>query len=71
MRATSKRTLKPLERTPKPASGSGYHNCLNCPVCGTEDCKILQELGMYCETAVAAFEATRGEAQRRRETEAD
>jgi hypothetical protein len=35
------------------------HTCLECPVCGTESCKTLQELGMYCETAIAAAEASR------------
>ena len=45
-----------------PAKGSrpdaqAGHTCLRCPACGTECCNILQELGMYCETAQAASEA--------------
>ncbi len=35
------------------------HTCIECPVCGTETCKTLQGLGMYCDTAIAAAEATR------------
>jgi len=35
------------------------HTCIECPVCGTEACKTLQDLGMYCETAIAAAEASR------------
>jgi len=42
-----------------PASGSslndeGYHTCARCPVCGTEECKMLEQLGMYCTTKCAA-----------------
>lgn len=42
-----------------PASGSalrpvGHHTCVGCPVCATETCEVLQELGMYCETECAA-----------------
>ncbi len=38
-----------------------HHTCIECPACGTETCKILQELGMYCDTAIAATEAWRAE----------
>jgi hypothetical protein len=34
-----------------------HHTCIECPACGTETCKTLQELGMYCDTAIAASEA--------------
>jgi hypothetical protein len=45
-----------------PASGSslnpeGHHTCTRCPVCASEECKVLEELGMYCETMCAASEA--------------
>jgi len=36
-----------------------HHSCVECPACGTETCKTLQELGMYCDTAIAATEASR------------
>jgi hypothetical protein len=34
------------------------HTCVECPVCGTETCKTLQDLGMYCNTEIAASEAS-------------
>jgi hypothetical protein len=45
-----------------PAIGSGeekagHHTCMRCPVCATETCKVLQELGMYCETQCSVTEA--------------
>ena len=45
-----------------PASGSslsteGHHTCARCPVCATEECKVLEQLGMYCMTMCAASEA--------------
>lgn len=45
-----------------PAKGSGavpdaHHTCMRCPVCATETCKVLEDLGMYCETMCAASEA--------------
>ena len=42
------------------------HTCIECPACGTETCKVLQDLGMYCDTACAAYEAMRGEPRRNR-----
>jgi len=45
---------------------AGHHTCILCPKCGTEECKTLQDLGMYCDTAVAAFEAMRGDSSRKR-----
>jgi len=48
------------KRSPTPpARGStkrpeGPHTCVRCPVCASETCRILQELGMYCETQCAA-----------------
>jgi hypothetical protein len=35
------------------------HTCMECPACGSETCKLLQELGMYCDTVIAAAEASR------------
>jgi hypothetical protein len=36
----------------------GHHSCTECPVCGTEECFILQDLGLSCDTAQAAQGAT-------------
>lgn len=49
-----------------PASGSslnseGHHTCTRCPVCASEECKVLEELGMYCETMCAASQAEAAE----------
>jgi hypothetical protein len=45
-----------------PASGSslnaeGHHSCARCPVCASEECKVLEQLGMYCQTMCAASQA--------------
>ena len=45
-----------------PSSGpslnpEGRHTCALCPVCGSEECKMLEQLGMYCMTMCAASEA--------------
>ena len=32
----------------------GHHTCTRCPVCGMEECAVLQDLGMACNTAQAA-----------------
>jgi len=45
-----------------PESGSslnteGHHTCTRCPVCSTEACAVLEELGMFCETMCAASQA--------------
>lgn len=37
----------------------GHHTCTRCPVCGQEECAVLQDLGMACDTAQAAEEAER------------
>lgn len=34
-----------------------HHTCTRCPACGTEECNVLQDLGMTCETMCAASEA--------------
>lgn len=56
-----------------PAKGSragadGHHTCIRCPSCGTESCEVFQELGTYCDTAVAATEAM---AERREQARSD
>jgi hypothetical protein len=58
MSGPSRQAPKPLQRKGMPARSEGHHTCILCPVCATEECKILQALGMYCDTACAAFEAT-------------
>ena len=35
----------------------GHHRCTECPVCGTEECRVYQDLGMACDTAQAARES--------------
>jgi hypothetical protein len=47
------------------ASGKDrYHSCKDCPICGTEECRTMQDLGMFCATHVAATEASRGKRRR-------
>jgi hypothetical protein len=48
-----------LRRKPAAPIASGTHSCLQCPACGTEACRTLQELGMYCDTLTAVSEAVR------------
>ena len=35
--------------------------CTSCPVCGSEECLMLEELGTYCATMTATSLATRKE----------
>ena len=42
-----------VDQTPTPFS------CMRCPVCGSEECEALEELGMYCEVKASASQATR------------
>jgi hypothetical protein len=35
--------------------------CTECPVCGTEECRTLEELGHYCATMTAASLARKDE----------
>jgi hypothetical protein len=54
-----------------PASGSslnaeGHHTCTRCPVCASEECKVLEELGMYCETMCAASQAEAADEEARK-----
>jgi len=59
MSAISKRIPKPSMQIVDPVPVETHHTCMDCPVRGTEECSTLQELGMYCDTAFAAFEAAR------------
>ena len=36
--------------------------CTECPVCGSEECLVLEELGSYCATMTAASLAKKEEA---------
>lgn len=38
-------------------------NCTKCPVCGSEECLLLEELGSYCATMTAASLAKNEEAK--------
>ena len=58
MSGTRKPTQSPRSIRPKAPLEAKHHTCIECPACGTETCKILQELGMYCDTAIAATEAS-------------
>jgi len=40
--------------------------CTGCPVCGSEECLMLEELGTYCATMSAASLATRKEEAEKR-----
>jgi len=40
--------------------------CTSCPVCGSEECLMLEELGNYCATMTATSLATREEDRKRR-----
>ena len=62
------RARKPSPKT-LPGHGSHpvpdeHHTCLRCPMCASETCRTLQDLGMYCETQVAATEARAGGKER-------
>jgi hypothetical protein len=35
--------------------------CTSCPVCGSEECLMLEELGTYCATMTATSIASRKE----------
>lgn len=59
MSTISKRFPRPSPEILEPAPANTYHTCLECPACGSEECRTLQELGMYCATAIAASEAMR------------
>ncbi len=44
-------TLPAKASPPRP---EGHHTCRSCPACASETCRVLQELGMYCDTQCAA-----------------
>ena len=61
------RERTPRESLPQTCEGrDGHHSCRSCPACGTELCRLNQELGMFCDTQIAATEATRARRTRRR-----
>jgi hypothetical protein len=68
-----------MNQTPNPAPSlrrsrpvapveAGQHTCLQCPACGSEACRTLQDLGMYCDTLCAASEAMRAEKRPKRKS---
>ena len=61
MSGTRKPAQSPRSNTRTAPLKAKHHTCIECPARGTETCKILQELGMYCDTAIAATEAWRAE----------
>ena len=64
MSPAKKRSPTPPARAPRVAP-DGHHTCMRCPVCATEACKVLQDLGMYCDTQCAASEARATEKEER------
>lgn len=61
-----RRTAEAAAPLPAHPGAEGHHSCRECPICGTEECRVLSELGMYCDTAQAAQEARAAEAARAR-----
>ena len=41
--------------------------CTECPVCGSEECLMLEELGTYCATMAAASLAKKASAAKKEE----
>jgi hypothetical protein len=41
-------------------------DCTRCPVCGSEECLMLEQLGTYCATMTATSLAAREEEKKRR-----
>jgi hypothetical protein len=68
MSGTGKPAQSPRSNRRKAPLEVKHHTCTECPACGTETCKILQELGMYCDTAIAASEASRAGSLGRRKS---
>ncbi len=52
-----RRTAEAAAPLPAHPDAMGHHSCRECPICGTEECQVMAELGMSCETAQAAQEA--------------
>lgn len=48
-------------RCARSAAEEPVTTCTKCPVCGSEECLILEELGSYCATMTAASLAVREE----------
>jgi hypothetical protein len=61
MSGTRKPAQSPRKNRQTAPFEANHHTCIDCPFCGTETCKTLQDLGMYCDTAIAATEAWRAE----------
>lgn len=57
--------MKAEARTParpsRDAATEPVAACTSCPVCGSEECLVLEELGGYCATMTAASVAARKE----------
>jgi hypothetical protein len=59
MSGTKKPVQRPRRSRGKTCPVATVHTCIECPAYGAETCKTLQQLGMYCETAVAATDTFR------------
>ena len=63
MKAVLRSTVREPRRPVEPLGGS----CSRCPVCGSEECRVLEELGTYCQTMAAAGAASGSRGARRKE----
>ncbi len=45
---------RPRCRAARGAAEEPATTCTKCPVCGSEECLVLEELGTYCATMTAA-----------------
>lgn len=57
---------RPRSRSAKSAAEEPATTCAKCPVCGREECLVLEELGAYCATMTAASLAAKEEALSRK-----
>lgn len=53
------------DRKPRAVAKATPAACTECPVCGSEECLMLEELGNYCATMAAASLAKKEEPARR------
>ena len=54
--------IRTTARSPRSATVEPATDCTKCPVCGSEECLLLEELGTYCATMTAASLAAKEEA---------
>ncbi len=62
MKAALRSTDRDSKRPAVPPVGA----CSRCPACGSEECRVLEELGTYCQTMAAAGAVPGSRGARRR-----